>query len=233
MRSLCRYSECMMPPPPQVPNVMEFADWVGRTKQKPIYVTGAAGGSQVLLVSWGLQSCRCQHQAEARLRDRWLEGVAQLREVWGSGAAALGLEEWRSRPWCEATRPELARHGVRGCALPSKPCALPRRPRWPLPSKPRVLPRRPQAPPSGRCRCSTTCTSAASCTPSARGSSTAWRCAYCSNLYCCCTAPPALYLPQGGRRRSLPACTVRRCHNVVLGLGSAASGDAIAPHSAL
>ena len=25
---------------PQVPNVMEFADWVGRTKQKPIYVTG-------------------------------------------------------------------------------------------------------------------------------------------------------------------------------------------------
>ena len=24
----------------QVPNVMEFADWVGRTKQKPIYVTG-------------------------------------------------------------------------------------------------------------------------------------------------------------------------------------------------
>ena len=29
---------------PQVPNVMEFADWVGRTKQKPVYVTGAGGG---------------------------------------------------------------------------------------------------------------------------------------------------------------------------------------------
>ena len=34
----------------QVPNVMEFADWVGRTKQKPIYVTGGPtrlGGADV------------------------------------------------------------------------------------------------------------------------------------------------------------------------------------------
>jgi hypothetical protein len=28
------------PPPHQVPNVMEFADWVGRTKQKHVHVTG-------------------------------------------------------------------------------------------------------------------------------------------------------------------------------------------------
>lgn len=27
-----------------VPNVMEFADWVGRTKQKHVHVTGARGG---------------------------------------------------------------------------------------------------------------------------------------------------------------------------------------------
>lgn len=44
----------------QVPNVMEFADWVGRTKQKPIYVTGEPAAARLAALALGraLAACR-------------------------------------------------------------------------------------------------------------------------------------------------------------------------------
>lgn len=57
-RSFCIVTVCQ-PPHAQVPNVMEFADWVGRTKQKPIYVTG--GRRQAGTNTAGCFHRRCRH----------------------------------------------------------------------------------------------------------------------------------------------------------------------------
>lgn len=66
--TLPRKSLLVLQPPPctQVPNVMEFADWVGRTKQKHIHVTGTHAVPSACphalpcqaACSWRLRCCR-------------------------------------------------------------------------------------------------------------------------------------------------------------------------------
>lgn len=97
----------------QVPNVMEFAGWVGRTKRKPIYVTG-----------------------EGRAAGRAGAARRQCGSLRGDLARAAGRRAWSSKHWPSAP-PLHSRHHAAPSAPGTQPLlwgpALHDRPRRPVP----------------------------------------------------------------------------------------------------
>ena len=75
-----------------VPNVREFADWVGRTKRRPVYVTGTTRRPVPLshsLWSGGKLFEICQ--AETFLPAGYKKAADALRELSGAKAGGQGL----------------------------------------------------------------------------------------------------------------------------------------------
>ncbi|KXZ46609.1 hypothetical protein GPECTOR_42g820 [Gonium pectorale] len=82
-----------------VPNVMDFADWVGRTKRKVIHVTGRAGRrgldavGHVLLACWDDREVHGESELRAMLTGRGVKLESQFRLTYGMILNLLRVED--------------------------------------------------------------------------------------------------------------------------------------------